>query len=89
MMKTESLTETRARIIEIAEKYLEPHQPKDYRLHVRPKGLRQDGDYWYVVVQPDKEDVRSYDYYGRLAEAENDIEENEDLKILLVPTLPG
>ena len=89
MITDQALAETRQQIIEIAEKYLEPHQPKDYRLNVRPKGLRQDGDYWYVVVQPDKEDVRSYDYYGRLAEAENDIEENEDLKILLVPTLPG
>lgn len=89
MTETESLTETRERIIEIVGKYLEPHQPKNYRLHVRPKGMRQDGDYWYVVVQPDKEDIRSYDYYGRLADAENDIEENEQLKILLVPVLPG
>lgn len=56
--------------------------------------MRQDEDYWYVVVQPDKEDdysygYYSYGYYGRLAEAEGDIEDYEDLKILLVPVLPG
>lgn len=89
MIETVQATESRQRIVEIVSKYLEPHQPKNYRLNVRPQGMRQDGDYWYVVVQPDKEDVRSYDYYGRLADAENDIEENEQLKILLVPVLPG
>ncbi len=89
MTKTESTTDMREQIVEIVAKYLEPHQPKNYRLHIRLKGMRQDGDYWYVVVQPDKEDIRSYDYYGRLAETENDIEENENLKILLVPVLPG
>ena len=36
-----------------------------------------------------KEGVRSYDYYGRLAKAEGDIEDHEDLKVSLVPVLPG
>ena len=53
------------------------------------QGIRHSDDWWEVVVQPDREDARSYDYYGRLAEAENDIENHEDLKILLLPVLPG
>lgn len=77
-------------IVEIVKRYLEPYQPLDYRLHVMDDGVRHSrDDWWEVVVQPDKEDIRSYDYYGRLADAENDIENHEDLKILLVPVLPG
>lgn len=77
-------------IVEIVKRYLEPYQPLDYRLIVINNGIRHSrDDWWEVVVQPDKEDIRSYDYYGRLADAENDIEENEQLKISLVPVLPG
>ncbi len=84
------MTEEQQKIVDIVRRYLEPHQPPNYRLNVSETGLRHSSDdWWEVVVQPDKEDVRSYDYYGRLAEAEGDIEDHEDLKILLVPVLPG
>ncbi len=84
------MTEEQKRIVDVVKRYLEPHQPTNYRLNVSETGLRHSSDdWWEVVVQPDKEDIRSYDYYGRLAEAEGDIEEHEDLKILLVPVLHG
>lgn len=76
-------------VIETVKRYLEPYQPSDYRLNVVENGVRHDGDWWEVVVQPDKEDIRSYDYYGRLADAENDIEDHEHLNVLLLPVLPG
>jgi hypothetical protein len=76
-------------VIALVEKYLKPHQPADYKLKVSPEGIRRDDDWWYVVVQPDREDVRSYDYYGRLTEAELDLQEKEHVNVLLVPVLPG
>ncbi|MFI5381232.1 MAG: hypothetical protein ACHRHE_18195 [Tepidisphaerales bacterium] len=76
-------------VIALVEKYLKPHQPPDYKLKISPEGIRRDDDWWYVVVQPDKEDVRSYDYYGRLTEAELDLQEKEHVNVLLVPVLPG
>ncbi len=79
---------TAQQVVDIVKRYLEPHQPVSYRLNVMEQGIRRRDDWWEVVVQPDT-DAYSYEYYGRLAEAENDIEENEDLKILLVPVLPG
>jgi len=88
MSQTErSITEEQ--LAALVEKYLEPHQPPDYRLKVLREGMRRDDDWWYVVVQPDKENVRSYDYYGRLTEAELDLQEAEHLSVLLVPVLPG
>ncbi|MBV9851375.1 MAG: hypothetical protein JO250_17030 [Armatimonadetes bacterium] len=84
------MVDEKQQVIETVRRYLEPYQPADYRLNVIETGIRHTGDdWWEVVVQPDRDDIRSYDYYGRLAEAENDIEDHEHLKILLVPVLPG
>ena len=82
------MSDEQQNVIDVVRRYLEPHQPADYRLNIMEEGIRHRQDWWEVVVQPDK-DVYSYDYYGRLAEAEGDIEEHEDLKILLLPILPG
>ncbi len=82
------MSEEQQNVIDVVRRYLEPHQPADYRLNVMEQGVRHRQDWWEVVVQPDK-DVYSYDYYGRLAEAEGDIENHENLKILLLPVLPG
>ncbi len=78
------------RVIETVKRYLEPHQPLDYRLNVMEQGIRHTSDdWWEVVIRPSREDIHTYEYFGRLAEAENDIEDHEHLKILLLPVLPG
>jgi len=82
------MSEEQQNVIDVVRRYLEPHQPSDYRLNVMEQGIRHRQDWWEVVVQPDKE-VYSYDYYGRLAEAEGDIENHENLKVLLLPVFPG
>ena len=81
---------TTRRVIDLARKYLEPHQPRQgYRLDVLEDGVKKDDGWWYVLVRPDREDIRSYDYYGRLAEAEIDLKDKEHVNILLVPVLPA
>ena len=82
-----SETERRKEITALVEKYLEPFQPKDHRLNV--VGVRRDEDYWYVVVQPTRDDIRMYDYYNTLAEVESLLEERENVNVLVVPVLPG
>ncbi len=76
-------------VVETVRRFLEPHQPKDYRLNVLEQGVRHDGDWWEAVVQPDKDDARSYEYHTILAETENELEEQTGMNILLVPVLPG
>lgn len=78
-----------SRVINLARRYLEPHQPADYRLEVVPEAVRQEEDWFYVVVEPTRDDIRSYDLSSRLADAEIDLQEKESIKILLVPVLPG
>ena len=78
----------RARIADLAERYLEPHQPKGFRLVVDRDSVRLQDDVWTVVVNPDHDDVRSYDYHGRAVEAAMDMEEGEGLWVLFLPMLP-
>ena len=75
----------RTRIIELVRKYLAPHQPQDYELVINEEAVQQDDDWYYVLVEPSREDVRSYDYSARLAEAELDLQEKEKVNVLLVP----
>jgi hypothetical protein len=79
----------RGQVVALAKRYLEPHQPGNYRLEVMADGVKKDDDWWYVLVQPDRENVHSYDYYGRLAEAEIDMADKEHVNVLLVPVLPA
>ena len=36
-------------VLELARRYLEPRQPRDYGLEVVPEGIRQEDDWWYVL----------------------------------------
>lgn len=76
-------------LLDIIEGRINRHQPSDYRLDVSRLGVRRDGDWWYVVVTPDKADVRSRDYNAIMSQVEEEIEQENHVKVLLVPTLPG
>jgi hypothetical protein len=75
-------------IVNVVRKYLQPHQPDDYRLDVVESAIGREDEWYYVVVEPDRDGVRSNDYASRLVEAELDLQEKEKLNILLVPALP-
>ncbi len=72
----------------LVQKYLTGHQPRRFKLAVT-EAVR-DGDYWYVLVQPDKPNVRAFDYNEKLADTEEDIRDNVKSapNLLLVPVLP-
>lgn len=78
----------RKAVAALVARYLEPHQPKGFRLEVNPKGMEKRDDCWYVVVEPTNRRARSYDYFGRMAEAEQDLSEHENIDVLLVPVIP-
>ncbi|MDM8006814.1 MAG: hypothetical protein QUV05_11790 [Phycisphaerae bacterium] len=77
------------KVVELVRRYLDRHQPKDYRLEVVPDGVQQEDDWYYVVIRPEPENAGSYEYYGYLTEAEQELQEKENVKVLLVPALPG
>ena len=62
-------------------------QPEGYRLQVCRDEVRQEDDWWYVVVRPDSDDVRVHQYAEKLAEIEEKLIEEQGLHVLLVPMI--
>ncbi len=74
-------------IARLVQAYLDRHQASDYRLNVVTNGIERRKDWWYVTVLPDRNGVQAYDYSNRLTLAEEELQDNESLKVLLVPTI--
>ncbi len=69
-------------------KALGPHQPEDYRMEVVKDAVEKKDGIWYVTVLPTRDDVRSYDFNARLAEAAVDIMEKNNLYIQFTTVMP-
>ncbi len=81
------MSETEA--LNVIETYVNRHQPRDYQLHVSRLGVQHDGDWWYVVVTPEPQDIRARDYRDLMEQVEDELKKEEQMKVLLVPALPG
>jgi hypothetical protein len=76
---------TPAAVGDLAEKYLEKHQPAEYRILIDRTGIQEDEDgWWEVPIRPSKEGVPSYDWIGRSAEAAGDMDEAEGVHVLFM-----
>lgn len=71
------------------EEYFSEHQPRDYSLNVSRKGVKHEGNWWYVAVQPSIPDIKARDYASIMEQAEEELETQSHLKVLLLPVLPG
>jgi len=74
------------RITKLVQQALDRRQPTGYRVEVEPGAVLQD-DGWYHVVVRAENDVRTYDFYNVLAEAEAELQDEAKHRILLVPTI--
>lgn len=73
------------RVAEMAGRYLEKHQPADYRILVLREGIREDEDgWWEVPIKVSKKDVPSYDWINRSAVAAVDLDEAEGVHVLFM-----
>ena len=71
-------------VAQLAKRYLDPHQPKDYKLVVEDKAELQPDGTWYVFVHPSREDVRMYEFNSRVVEANAEMEDAEGIKVLML-----
>jgi hypothetical protein len=74
----------RSRIATFAQEALNRRQPQGYRIDVDPSSVLRDDD-WYQVLVRTPNDVRTYEFYDVLAEAEAELQDERGLNILLVP----
>ena len=75
--------------LDVVDAYVGKHQPQNFKLKMSRAGFQRDGDRWYIVVETSPEDIRARDYRDIMEQIEEDLEANEHLKVLLLPTLPG
>lgn len=75
--------------LDIVAAYVGKHQPQGFQLKMSRVGAQREGDRWYIAVEPSPPDVRARDYRDVMEQIEEDLEANEHLKVLLLPTLPG
>jgi len=68
--------------------YIKDCHPGGASLEVIEQGIRKEEYWWYVPVRPSVEPVKRYEYYEALADVEEALEENENLTVFLVPTVP-
>ena len=80
------LTREADRIVRIVQQALDKRQPAGYRIEVVPDAVLQEDNWYQVVVRSDK-DVRSYDFYNVLAEAEAELQDELKVNVLLVPAV--
>ncbi|MCK4342424.1 MAG: hypothetical protein KAY37_11955 [Phycisphaerae bacterium] len=76
-------------IEKLVQNYLDQHRDESagYRLNVEQNAARLDGDWWCVVVVPDRNGVRAHDYAERVTDIAEKLQDQEELKVLLVPAL--
>jgi len=60
---------------------------KDLPLKVSEDGYRLEDEWVYVVVSPEREDIRAYDHVQALAAIEKELRETGYPNVLLVPAL--
>lgn len=72
------------RLTRLAQAALDRRQPTTYRIEVVPQAVLQEDEWYQVIVQSDN-DVRAYEFYDVLAQAEAELQDEQDLHVLLVP----
>jgi len=76
------------RVIELVRASLAKRQPQGATIEIIEDGIRQDANWWYVPVRPDRDIPRTYEYYEVLTDVEDEVQhELEDgTEVLLVPS---
>ena len=74
-------------VAEAVRKYIKDCHPSGLTMEVIEKGIRKEKYWWYVPVRLSMEPPKLFEYYEALADAEEALEENENLTVFLVPTV--
>src|SRR5882672_8051592 len=80
---------TKAKAVALAQKYLDRHQPRGYRLIAQATKVEYIDGYWYVQVDPVPEDANTSDSVRRMIKATTELQEAEQVPVELTGMLPS
>jgi hypothetical protein len=75
-------------VADTVRRYLQGRDLDGVTLDVEEQGIYKDQYRWYVPVRPSVEPQRRYQFYEVLTDIEEELEDREHLKVLLVPADP-
>jgi hypothetical protein len=75
-------------IAQVVRDYIRDRHPGGVTLEVVEEGIRKIDYWWRVPIRPSVQPPHTFEYYDALAGVESAIQEDKQLNILLVPTLP-
>lgn len=85
MMTQAEQAVTEHTVAQAVRKRLPPRLSSGITLEVVEPQIHKEEHWWSVPVRPSVEPVKRYEFYEILAETEIDIDEQEHLKVFLVP----
>ncbi len=72
-------------VADLVRRSLQQHPPAQGAIEVMEGAIRQDDNWWYVPVRPEQQRDKTYQYYQDLVDVEQDLKENAQVDVLLVP----
>jgi hypothetical protein len=76
-------------VVHLVRRSLQIHHPANITIDVIENDIRQQNGFWYITVRPSTQPSKTFEYYEALAEVESEIEENENVNVLLMPSMPA
>ena len=79
---------SRATALALAQKYLDRHQPRGYRMVARANKTEYIDGHWYIQVDPVPEDTNTSDFSRRMVKSMMELQETERVPVQLTSMLP-
>ncbi len=72
-------------VVKLVKQYLQNHEYDNVKIEVADGRIHKESTWWYVPVRSNQPEMRTYRYYDELTVVEDELRENENLDVLLVP----
>lgn len=79
---------TKEEVVQLVRERLHHHHPGGVTIAVLDQNIRHEDGYWYIPVLPNQQPPSTFEYYDALAEVETELSLDNNVKVLLVPTMP-
>ena len=73
-------------VIRLVEQYMAAEEPVDIKVEVLHNQVRPDGAFWHIPVRTDYNLPKRYPYYEKLTDVEIRLHDEDNIKVLLVPS---
>jgi len=81
------MTETKKSIVLAINEAFENHKPLPLNVEVIESAVKHEDGIWQIPVRPRIVPKNMYDLYNDFAEIEIDLDDNKQMKVLLLPAL--